>query len=48
MKKNVIEKISRDFGGSPGREVRVITPDLIDEYLTIYLNAYPAYKDLSD
>ena len=48
MKKNVIEKISRDFGGSPDREVKIISPDLIEEYLTIYLNAYPAYKDLSD
>ena len=48
MKKNVIEKISRDFGGGPDRKVRIISPDLIEEYLTIYLNAYPAYKDLSD
>ena len=47
MKKNVIEKISRDFGGSPQRS-QGNHPDLIDEYLTIYLNAYPAYKDLSD
>lgn len=48
MKKNVIEKISRDFGGGPDREVKIISSDLIEEYLTIYLNAYPAYKDLSD
>lgn len=48
MKKNTIEKLSRNFGGSANREVRIITPDLIDEYITIYLNSYPAYKDLSD
>ncbi len=48
MNKSVIEAISRDFGGSPNREVKIISPDLIEEYITIYLNAYPSYKDLSE
>lgn len=48
MKKNIIEKLSRNFSGNSNREVRIITPDLIDEYITIYLNSYPAYKDLSE
>lgn len=45
--KETVKAVGRDFGGKKGREVRVIGPDLIEEYLTIYLNAYPAYKDLS-
>ncbi len=45
--KETVKAVGRDFGGKAGREVRVIGPDLIEEYLTIYLNAYPAYKDLS-
>ncbi len=48
MKKNIIEKISRNFGGRSGREAKIIPPELIDEYVNIYLNAYPAGKDLSD
>ena len=27
------------------REIRLITPEYIEDYLTIYLNAYPAYKN---
>lgn len=27
------------------REIRKITPEYIEDYLTIYLNAYPAYKN---
>ena len=27
------------------REIKLITPDYIEDYLTIYLNAYPAYKN---
>lgn len=48
MKRDIIKAIGNDFGGSKSREVRIISPELIEEYLTIYLNAYPAYKDLSD
>lgn len=48
MKNSVIDAIGRDFGGKPGRYVRELTPQIIDEYVTIYLNAYPANKDLSD
>ena len=28
------------------REIRLLTPANIEDYLTIYLNAYPAYKDV--
>lgn len=48
MKKNIIKKVSCNFKGKDNREVKVISPDLIDEYITIYLNSYPAYKDLSE
>ena len=48
MKNSVIEAIGCDFGGRPDRYVRELTPDIIDEYVTIYLNAYPANKDLSE
>lgn len=30
------------------REIKLITPQHIEDYLTIYLNAYPAYKDIGD
>lgn len=30
------------------REIKLITPAFIEDYLTIYLNAYPAYKDIGD
>lgn len=29
-------------------EIKLITPEHIEDYLTIYLNAYPAYKDIGD
>ena len=48
MKKNIIKKVSCNFKGKDNREVKIISPDLIDEYITIYLNSYPAYKDLSE
>ena len=28
------------------REIKLLTPANIEDYLTIYLNAYPAYKDV--
>ena len=30
------------------REIKLITPEFVEDYLTIYLNAYPAYKDIGD
>lgn len=30
------------------REIRLITPEYIEDYLTIYLNAYPAYKNIGE
>lgn len=30
------------------REIRPITPEYIEDYLTIYLNAYPAYKNTGE
>lgn len=30
------------------REIKIITPEYIEDYLTIYLNAYPAYKNIGD
>ncbi|MBQ9960385.1 MAG: GNAT family N-acetyltransferase [Firmicutes bacterium] len=30
------------------REIKPITPDYIEDYLTIYLNAYPAFKSVGD
>ncbi|MBR6585317.1 MAG: GNAT family N-acetyltransferase, partial [Firmicutes bacterium] len=30
------------------REIRLITPEYIEDYLTIYLNAYPAYKNTGE
>lgn len=30
------------------REIKLITPDYIEDYLDIYLNAYPAFKDIGD
>lgn len=30
------------------RTVKLIGPEYIEEYLTIYLNAYPAFKDIGD
>ena len=30
------------------REIKPITPQHIEDYLTIYLNAYPAFKDIGD
>lgn len=30
------------------REIKLITPEYVEEYLTIYLNAYPAYKDIGN
>ncbi len=37
-----------EIGSTPNREVKRITPDLIEDYLTIYLNAYPAGKNLGE
>lgn len=48
MKKQLKNAQGTQFGGSPNREVRIITPDLIEDYLTIYLSAYPAFKDVGD
>lgn len=30
------------------REIKLITPDYIEDYLTMYLNAYPAYKNTGE
>jgi len=30
------------------REIKLITPEYIEDYLTIYLNAYPAYKNTGE
>lgn len=48
MKKNLIEACSRDFDCAPNREMKVIPPELIEDYLTIYLNAYPAFKNIGE
>ena len=45
---SIVSALGRSFGGQADREVKVIGPELIEDYLTIYFNAYPAYKDLSE
>ena len=30
------------------REIKKIGPEIMDEYMYIYLNAYPAFKDLDE
>lgn len=48
MKKDSIYVSGPDFGSTPNREVRSVSPELIEDYLTIYLNAYPAFKNIGD
>ncbi len=48
MDKHLIVAKGSEIGSTPNREVKRITPDLIEDYLTIYLNAYPAGKNLGD
>ena len=48
MQKKTIYARGPEFGSIPEREVRTVSGDLIEEYLTIYLNAYPAFKNIGD
>lgn len=48
MKKDSIYASGPDFGSTPNRVVKEVSPELIEDYLTIYLNAYPAFKNIGD
>ncbi len=48
MEKYSITAKGPELGMAPNREVKEIPPELIEDYLTIYLNAYPAFKNIGD
>ena len=48
MEKYSITAKGPDMGMAENREVKMIPPELIEDYLTIYLNAYPAFKNIGD
>ena len=48
MEKYSITAKGPELGMALNREVKMIPPELIEDYLTIYLNAYPAFKNIGD
>ena len=48
MEKYSITAKGPELGMAQNREVKMIPPELIEDYLTIYLNAYPAFKNIGD
>lgn len=48
MEKYSITAKGPELDMAVNREIKMILPELIEDYLTIYLNAYPAFKNIGD
>ena len=48
MEKYSITAKGPALGMALNREVKMIPPELIEDYLTIYVNAYPSFKNIGD